>query len=493
MVLKLDRNDKKPLYLQIKAQLADLIETGILPAESRLPATREFSECLGVSRNTVVLAYQELEIGGLMTSRVGKGAFVNKCLPRREKYPEGILKPKMHYEGLFSTGWMRSSASLLPSLEQISDAEGDPDTISLASALPDRDLFPLGEFKDCLNSAMRRYGADLLTYGPPAGFGALLEYLPSFLAKRSIVCRSDELMIVSGIQQGLSLLGKLFIDPGDTVILENLTYPGALRMFRSLQANCIGIALDAEGIRVDILENVLKRKNVKMIYTIPTFHNPTGTILSIERRKAMVELCRKHQVIIVEDDYAHELGFEGKEPLPLKAWDDCDGIIYLGSFSEILFPGIRLSFILAPRRILEKLIIIKQSSDLYTNRILQGALLEFCRKGFLAKHLKRKRLVYRKRRDALLEALGRYFKEDFTWQKPSGGLFQWVDLPANIDALNFLMEARERKVVFAPDRIFSVEERERGGFRLGFANVQEEKIDRAVKILGEVLKEMLIK
>ncbi|MGQ9631025.1 MAG: MocR-like pyridoxine biosynthesis transcription factor PdxR [bacterium] len=493
MILNLDRTVKTPLYIQIRDRISDLIGRGLLPPGSRLPPTRELADSLGVSRNTVVSAYRELEVSGLISSHVGRGAFVCKYLPRGVSSSGGEVKSKMRFEGLFSTSWTRSYAPLASGMEQLSEADDDPDTISLASALPDRDLFPLGEFRDCLQSAMRRYGADLLTSGPPQGFQPLLDYLPAFLARRGIRCEGRDMMIVNGIQQGLSIVGRLFVDPGDTVILENLTYPGALGVFRSLQANCVGIPVDSEGIRVDILENVLKRRSAKLLYTIPTFQNPTGTVLSAERRERLVELCRENQVVIVEDDYAHELIFEGKEALPLKAWDEWDGIIYMGSFSEILFPGIRLSWILAPRPILERLLLIKQSSDLYTNRILQGALLEFCRRGLLEKHLKRKRLVYRGRRDAMLGAMKTHFPKGISWQKPRGGLFQWVDLPSKIDALSLLLKARERGVVFAPDRIFSVEEWERGGFRLGFASVGEEKIEKGIKILGEILREMLAK
>ncbi len=492
MIIDLDRAKKIPLYLQIRSKIAGLIEKGLLQPGSRLPATRDLAGSLDVSRNTVVLAYQELEVSGIITSQVGKGSFVCKHLPPGISSPGRDTEMTMSFEGLFSTGWMKSHAPLLSVMEQISYAEDDPDMISLASALPDRDLFPLGEFRNCLQSAMRRYGSDLLMSGSPRGFKPLFEYLPLFLARRSVICESDNIMIVNGIQQGLSLVGQLFVDPGDTVILENLTYPGALGVFRSLQANCIGIPVDSDGIRVDILENVLRRRSAKLLYTIPTFQNPTSTILSIERRKRLIEICRENQVIIIEDDYAHELNFEGVEALPLKAWDECDGIIYMGSFSEILFPGIRLSWILASRSVLDRLLLIKESSDLYTNRILQGALLEFSLRGFLDKHLKRKRLVYRKRRDIMLEAMEKHFPVEVSWQKPKGGLFQWVDLPSTIDALSVLLKGRELGVVFAPDRMFSVEEWERGGFRLGFADVREEKIERGIRILGDILKEVIL-
>jgi 2-aminoadipate transaminase len=490
MIIDLDSSAKDPLYFQIFDSIRRQIENGLLPPESRLPATRELACSLRVSRNTVVQAYQELEIRSLITSRVGRGAFVCRNLPSGTSQATAAPQQRMPFEGLFSAGWMKSFSTRLPAQDNALAWNVDHDTINLASALPDKELFPIAEFRNCLYQAMRRYGSDLLTCGPPQGFQPFLDYLPILLAQRGIYCRACNLMVVNGIQQALSVVGKLFLDPGDTVILENLTYPGALSVFRSYQTTCIGIPVDSQGMCVDVLETVLRRSKPKLIYTIPTFQNPTGTCLTPERRQALVELCREHEILIVEDDYAHELAFDGRGLPPLKVRDEVEGIIYLGGFSEILFPGIRLSFILAPSAIIDRLLVVKESSDLYSNRILQGALLEFCRRGYLSKHIKKKRLVHKKRCAAMAEALRSQLPEEVSWYKPSGGLFQWVELPPSIDALALLAKCRERKLLFAPDRLFFAEAWERGGFRLGFADVREEEIVRGVSIIAEALREM---
>lgn len=493
MIIRLNRNEEIPLYIQICERIYDLIAEGLLPPGSQLPTSRHLADSLGVSRNTVVVAYQELEARGLISSQVGRGTFVRKHLPQGIGRGTKPAKQKMHFEGLFSVSWLNSYSPFHNGMEQLSGTGADTDTISFASAFPDRALFPLEDFRDCLLGAMKRYGSDLLTSGSPRGFQELIDYLPLFLARRGILCESRDIMVASGIQQGLSIMGRLFLDPGDTVVLENLTYPGALLAFRSLQANCVGIPVDSEGMRVDVLENVLKRRKVKLLYTIPTFHNPTGSVLAAERRERLVELCREYQVILIEDDYAYELSYDGKGILPLKSLDEWEGIIYMGSFSEILFPGIRLSWILAPHSIIERLLLIKQSSDLFTNRILQGAIVDFCRKGFLEKYLKKTRHIYRRRRDVMAQSIERYFPEEVSWEKPSGGLFQWIDLSSDIDALSVLLRTRERGVVFAPDRMFCVEEWERGGFRMGFAGLEEERIEQGIRIVGESIKEMITK
>lgn len=488
MIVDLDRNDATPLYVQIKDRLVQLIQSGLLAPGARLPSTRELASSMGVNRNTVINAYQELEVQGLVSSHVGRGTEVREHLPASPAGARREQAGRMRVEALLSATWRSTYPQLPAGAEQLLETPEVEGTISFASHDPDLSLFPVDDFAGCLQSAMRKYGADLLAAGPSRGFAPLIHYMPGFLARRGIQCTPQEVMIVNGIQQALSIVGRLFVDPGDTVVMENLSYPGALGVFRSLQASCVGVPLDDDGIRVDLVENVLARRSAKLIYTVPTYHNPTGAVLSADRRERLLAVAQERQVVIVEDDYVHDLAFDGREVLPLKARDLHEGVIYLGSFSEILCPGIRLSWIVAPASVIDRLLRIKQFTDLYSNRILQGALLEFCQKGLLDRHLKRKQGVYRRRRDLMLEAMKAHFPTEATWKKPRGGLFQWVDLPRGTDALALLLKTRSKGVLFAPDRIFSVEEWERAGLRLGFAGIEEEKIENGIRILGEALK-----
>ncbi|HVP18248.1 MAG TPA: PLP-dependent aminotransferase family protein [Spirochaetia bacterium] len=489
MIVDLDRNNPTPLYIQIKDRLAELIQAGLLGPGARLPSTRELAGSMGVNRNTVISAYEQLQVEGLVSSHVGRGTAVREHLPASAGGARREQAERMRVEALLSATWRSTYPQLPAGSEQLLEAPEVEGTISFASHEPDLSLFPVGEFAGCLQSAMRKYGGDLLAAGPSRGFAPLIEYMPGFLARRGIQCTDREIMIVNGIQQALSIVGRLFLDPGDTVIMENLSYPAALGVFRSLQASCVGVPLDDDGIRVDLVEGVLARRSAKLLYTIPTYQNPTGAVLSPERRERLLELARERQVVIVEDDYVHDLCFDGREVLPLKARDTREGVIYLGSFSEILCPGIRLSWIVAPAAIIDRLLLIKQFTDLYSNRILQGALLEFSQKGLLERHLKRKQAVYRKRRDIMMDAMKEHFPAEATWRKPRGGLFQWIDLPRGTDALSLLLKTRSQGVLFAPDRIFSVEEWERAGLRLGFAGIDEGKIEKGIQILGDTLKE----
>jgi 2-aminoadipate transaminase len=489
MTIDLDRSIDIPLYRQISAHIAGLIARELLLPGQPLPPSRELAGSLGVSRNTVVQAYAEMEAEGLLSSRVGRGTSVCAALPPGAAAASQPGGEPLHLEGLFSSRWTKAFSPLLEM--QVPAGAEEPGTVNLASSRPDSDLFPLTEFRDSLARAMRRYGGELLTCGSPRGFAPLLEQIVQLLARRGIICGSENLMIVNGSQQALSLLARLFVDPGDTVIMENLTYSGALSVFRSLQANCVGIPVDEEGMRVDVLETVLRRSRAKLVYTIPTFQNPTGVCLAPERRRRLVELCRRHELLIVEDDYAHDLRFQGPEPPPLKAWDRAEGIVYMSGFSETLFPGIRLSYILAPDRIIRRLLHLKESSDLYTNRILQGALLEFCRHGHLIRHIKRKRLALRRRSGVMAQALEAHLPPNISWSKPAGGVYQWLDLPASLDALALLTKTRQQGVHFAPDRLFSVEAWERGGLRLDFGGETDEQIAAGVEVIALAIRKLI--
>jgi len=489
MILKLNRNENIPLYAQVKNRIEELIKSGVLKPNTKLPSTRELASSLRVSRNTVLQAYELLEAEGLVYSGVGKGTFVNEFINSQSNgFFSDKDQVKMSFEGLLSNAWTRSYATIFSSFERILESDKKNDFISFASDSIDETMFPREDFKECLISAFRRYGTSLLTADSSQGFFPLLEFLAGYMGRRGIIVKPENILITSGIQQGLSIIGKLFIDPGDTILLENFTYPGALGVLRSLRANCIGIPMDSEGIRLDILENVLKRSRAKFLYTIPTFHNPTGCVVPPEKRSRLVELCYTYRIIIIEDDYAHELGFDRNELLPLKALDESEGILYMGSFSESLFPGIRISWIAAATEIIEKLTILKSSEDLYTNLILQAAVLIFLQKGYFDKQLKKKRNLLSKRSRVVLNALSRYFPDTVRWIKPQGGLFQWVELPGHIDALDLLLSSRQRGVIFAPDRLFSVEEWQKSGFRLGFGYVEEEKIWKGIRIIGNILK-----
>ena len=492
MIIKIDKNMPTPMYIQIKEEIKKLIKEGNLKPHENLPPSRELAKSLNVSRNTIIQSYSLLEAEGLIYSAIGKGTFVNPtAIKTNKKNFSNIDKYIFNFDSLLSISWKQFETSLLSGLEKLALSNSNEDFISFDSPNPDIDTLPIEYFKSSLVNSIKKYGIQLFSSIKTDGFYPLRKYLSKYLIRRGIYTDVENILITSGIQQGLTLIGKLLIDPGDSVILENLTYPGALSVFHSFQAHCIGIPMDNDGIKIDILEKVLKRKKVKLLYTIPTYHNPLGTVLSLERKKALLHLSEKHGFVIVEDDYAHELSFLGKEEIPIKAFDTTGSIFYLGSFSETLFPGIRLSWIIAPKQIIKKLSSLKASSDLYTNLILQAAVLEFMEKGYFEKHLKSLNKTLAKKYETMNYALSRYFPEEISWNAVKGGPYRWINLPPDFDSIDLLLKTREKGVLFAPDRLFAVEDWGNSGFRLKFNNLSEDKIWKGIEIIGNILKQML--
>ncbi len=496
MFFQIDKNSGIPLYIQIESKITDLIRSGAVKPEERLPATRELADQLGVHRNTVVQAYQELEIKGITYSHIGSGTYVSRFLPETKKAPDVIQeypKETTSFEGLYADHWMNIEDIDLMDIENtIRSCEFPKGIIGFSSVVPDKSLFPLREFQNCTYHALQKHGVELLEMGNTQGFEPFLKYLPSFLMKRGMHVSGDDVVIVNGIQQGLDLISRIFLNPGDTVVTEELTYRGALRIFDSKGVNVIGIPVDKDGMRMDMLETVLNRHKVKMIYTIPTFQNPTGVVMSLERRKYLLTLASRHQIPVVEDQFANELRLEGEEILPLHALDTSGNVIVVGSFSKILFHGIRLGWVVAPNKeFLGKLTLAKKITDWQNNYLIQGAILEFCLEGYFDRYLKKKLKVLKERRDTMYQAAQEYFPEEIVFNRPQGGLFSWADMPKHINAYELLMESKRQGVLFTPKRFFAVHPDTDNGMRLGYISHEPDVIIEGMRILGYLLKQAL--
>ncbi|MCB0834633.1 MAG: PLP-dependent aminotransferase family protein, partial [Bacteroidetes bacterium] len=274
MVFELSRATDAPLYAQIESKIISLIENGVLKPEEKLPATRDLAVSLNVHRNTVVQAYQELEVKGMVYSEVGRGTFVSKYATPKET---ASSEKDFSFQGLYAENWNAIDDSAMLALENVVRTCTKPEKlIAFSSVVPDKHIFPLREFQNCTYQAIQEYGVDLLEMGDTQGFRPFLDYLPRFLIRRGMTVHADDLTVVSGIQQGIDLISRTLVNLGDTVLTEEMTYRGALRAFRSVGANVLGIPMDDQGMRMDVLETILSRQKVKLIYTIPTFQNPTG-------------------------------------------------------------------------------------------------------------------------------------------------------------------------------------------------------------------------
>jgi 2-aminoadipate transaminase len=376
-----------------------------------------------------------------------------------------------------------------------------PEMISFAGGLPADDVFPIERFKEACQKVLEHNAFQALQYGETEGYQPLREMIARHIARYGINARTENVLITTGSQQALDLIGKLLINPGDRILVEAPTYLGALQAFNLYGAEYLSVPCDEDGLRTDLLEAVL-RSGPKFMYVLPNFQNPGGTTLSADRRHALVLLADKYGIPIIEDDPYGQLRYEDEHLSPLVVLDrenvprDTDyklgNVIYLSSFSKTLAPGLRLGWMVAPPELIAKLVQLKQGTDLHTSTFTQIVAYEIARGNFLDDHVKKIRRVYRERRDVMLEALKQYFPPEVTWTHPKGGLFLWVTLPAGIDANELLQESLRQRVAFVPGDSFfapSDQSRESGRhFRLNFSHARPKDIREGISRLSLAIK-----
>lgn len=369
-----------------------------------------------------------------------------------------------------------------------------PDMISFGGGLPAPELFPVEEVRQATEAVLRRHPERALQYGETEGIAELRDSIARSCSRPGLPVRRENVLIVTGSQQALDLVGRVLLDPGDAVLVENPTYLAALGAWRPLGARFRLLPSDGEGMQVSALPAVPPSKT-KLLYCIPNFQNPTGATLSLERRRALVAWSQSTGVPILEDDPYGELRYEG-DVLPsllelsaaLAATETLTGgVIHLGTFSKTLAPGLRVGWVVAPEPVIEKLTLAKQSADLHTSTLCQFVVLELVRAGVLARHLPRLRAAYRMRRDAMRIALREHFPADVTWTEPAGGLFLFVKLPERINAAELLPLALARGVAFVPGEDFHANGGGQNTLRLNFSNASPERIMEGIRRLAAVV------
>ena len=367
----------------------------------------------------------------------------------------------------------------------------DPSIISFAGGLPAAELFPIDKWIEASNKVMKNNGAAALQYGPTDGYARLREHCVTRMEK--VGCKDvkpEDIQILSGSQQGLDFVPRIFIDPGDYIIVESPTYLGALNAFKAYEPKFLQVALDEDGMILEDLEEKLKNHdNVKFIYVISDFQNPSGKTWTLERRKGLIELANKYDIMILEDNPYGELRFEGEVQPSLRSLDTEDRVIFMGTFSKIFSPGIRVGWFNAAPKVLEKFNLVKQGADLQTSTTTQMILSQFLDDNDLEAHIDQIIKVYGKRKNVMVDAMKKYFPEEVTFTNPEGGLFLWVTLPEGLNARDIAVKAIEQKVAFVPGGAFYPESPEENHFRLNYSCMPEDKIEEGIKRLGDVLKD----
>ena len=407
--------------------------------------------------------------------------------------PRSGARDLERYAGLFArrTQVMKSSA-----MRDLMAVTARPEVISLAGGLPDTSTFPAEDFAALMAHVGAADTARALQYGPTEGLDEVKGPIQQVMGAEGMEVEYDDLLVTTGGQQVIDLVCKTLVDPGDVVIAEAPTYPGAVPVFVSYQADVVQIEMDADGMRIDVLEEELARLDAegrvpKFIYTVPSFQNPAGVTMSLERRRRLVEIARRRELLVLEDNPYGMLRYEGA-PLPtLFSLDGGQFVIYLGTFSKILSPGLRLGWCSAPRPVLDKMNLGKGAADLCSSPLSQLFVRQYFQERDWLAYVRELTGVYRRRRDIMLEALAEHFPREATWTRPQGGLFIWARLPGYIDTTDLLARALREHVAFVPGRAAYLDGRGGAEMRLNFSGVGEDEIREGIRRIGEVVREQL--
>jgi 2-aminoadipate transaminase len=374
----------------------------------------------------------------------------------------------------------------------------DPEIISFAGGLPNPDSFPVDDLNSTIDFIMKNHGKTALQYGTTQGLRDLREKIAERSYKDGIDISEENVIIMSGSQQALDTIGKVFLNPGDTAICGLPTYLGGINAFRSYEANLTGIPLDGNGMQVDVLEETissLAKEDIipKFIYIVPTFQNPAGVVMPEKRRKQLIDIANNYDLLIVEDDPYGKLRYDISHIKPVKAFDDVGRVIYMSTFSKILAPGFRLAWTIANEELTRKMVICKQALDLCTNPFTQFIASEFIRRGSLDLHILKICELYKPKRDIMMKSMNQYFPEGYICHKPLGGMFAWVTLPEGIDTETMFLDAIKQKVAYVHGKAFHVDGGGQRSMRLNFSYSTNKQLKEGMMRLGNVIKEKLEK
>jgi len=512
--ITVDRASSVPLYLQITAQIRAAILQGEFENGDRLTPERRLAALLNVNRSTVVNAYRELASEGFVTGHVGRGTVVTYQRPGDDHADTGTPAASSHGQVSGASHATRAQLPWQQLLAPLAGLRHDPlmldagtvaarqDVIQFTSATPSPELYPLEQVDAILSEALDTAGQELLQHTPSEGFGPLRDALASWMQRQaagagsSVDFDSARILIASGSQQALYLTARALVEPGDLVAIESPTYLGAAQVFRACGARLLSIPVDRDGMNVDLLSELITRRRPKLIYTLPTFQNPTGSVLARDRRHRLLDLASRYQVPVVEDDPYSALRYEGA-PLPsLLALDHARGgdrVIYLSTMSKMLFPGFRIGWVSGPRPVLERMTQIKQIVDLDTNALAQWAVWAFLSRGLLDEHLETLRRAYPERLNRMIAGLEAHCGDLITAERPAGGLYLWCRIADRLRVRDLLVESAREGVAFAPGEPFYLDEPAESGrntLRLNFTLPSLAEVDEGTRRLGRAVKRL---
>ena len=467
-----------PLFQQIACAVTTDIKRGRLRPGDELPGTRTLARALGVQRQTVVAAFDELVAEGWIVNQQARGAFVSSDLPdpkpRRftsQPSPASVAD--------------RTRFELLPSPRPELPLEVPRGSLLFAPSRPDVRLAPANILGRAIRRAMSLQSKSLLSYGDPEGHPRLRKAVAEMLAAtRGLAVEPANICITRGSQMALALLARSILHPGDTVAVERLGYRSAWEAFRQVGAKLIGVPVDDNGIQVDALERVLRRHEVRAVYVTPHHQFPTTVTMSAGRRLKLLDLATAHRVAIIEDDYDHEFRYDGRPVLPLASTDRCGVVAYVGTFSKVLAPALRIGYVAAPTPLIERIAAHRSLLDTQGDRALEYSVGELIEEGEIQRHIRRVRREYRARRDTLVSALNEYLRDQLTFDVPAGGIALWVKARGALDVDEWALAARRRGAIVVTGTTFTFDGSSAPYMRLGFASLNNQELREGVRRLA---------
>lgn len=482
LLLHLDRQKPQPLYRQIVQEIGRLIDAGTLKPRDQLPSSRKLAEVLGVDRSTVLTAYEELSALGYTRSRQGGYTTV---APRRTAN-RGSLKDKGALD------WRRLLGAWMGEVQTGSDTQTDQIQsairFDLSSIEPDPRLYPMTEFRQCLRAVLKEAGSEALRYCDSQGYAPLRDSLARRLRLHGISVTEQEILITNGAQQALDLLMRILSGTGRSVAVELPTYGSVLPLLAINGLRPVGIPMNREGMDLEALDGVLIREKPVCIYTMPSFQNPTGLTTSHRHRGGLLDLAARHGLPIVEDGFEDDMKYEGPVPLPIKSMDTRGQVIYVGTFSKALFPGLRLGWLAADKGVIGSLASLKHHTDLSTQTLGQMVMERFCRLGCYDHHLQRLHRVFRKRMQLALQLAQDHFPDSVTWSRPVGGYVIWVNLPLSLEPEELNHQAAMLELKVSPGGAYFPGGGASDHVRLSIARLDERELPEAFLRLGQMLK-----
>lgn len=477
----LNLNSEEKIHIQIENHIKNEINNGLLQKGSKLPSTREVSKLLSISRNSVITAYENLEEEGIIESLKGRGTFVKAS----SKMQKGNLT--INWEDMIN-----DYGKLCEELDIVkTELPWKKGMISFKSIAPDGSLFDLEEFKRSFLNAFSLEGDKLLNYGYAKGYKPLIEYIKKYMKNKGVSLEGRDVLITNGFTEGFDILLSTLTIDGDKVACEEPTHNTAIKMMKTHNLDIKPVKMNKDGIDIESLEKTLKESKPKFIYLIPSYHNPTGIVIKGEKRQEVYNVCEKYKVPIIEDGFNEELLYSSSHVAPIASLcSNGNGVVYVGSFSKILFPGLRIGWIFGDARLIDILESVKRERNIHSSFIDQAVFYKYMESGAFKKYMKKIRKHYKDKYNFTLEQVKKYIPNDYILGE--GGLHIFIKLKG-INGRDVLKECYERGVVFMPGDIFYNGDNGEDTIRLGFSRVSEEDIEKGIKIIGDVVNNLMNK